>query len=349
MKKKQKTKLRKSTRYIYFFVAIILLAFSVSNLFSISQKENVRNTRKEIYSYTNKYNYNYNVKLIKNNYYDKDVLEMGQAAYVTDLINNIDLNIKYKYTGSATSNINYEYKVIGKTIVVYTRDGEEQKIMEKEEVLKDENNTSPSGNIDIDDTLNLNMKSKNDFIKNFEQNMGMTLDASYVLTVQVNTNTNIEKQDVANSYLSDISIDLGQKTTKITGGNNKEDTEYVTKEYAQKENTPVYKVVIYGILVIVSIVMLNKASKTQNINRTKNEYRQELNRILRICQDKIVKVRTKPVIVQANLVEVKDLGEIIKLAEELFKPILFWEDQEKEEAWFTVMSNDVIYRYILRK
>lgn len=348
MRKKQKAKLRKSTRYIYFFIAIVILAFSTFDLFSISQKDNVKNTKKEIYSYTNKFNYNYNVNLNKNNYFDTDTLGMNEEAYVSDLINNIVLNINYRYSGSTSSEINYEYKVIGKTLVVYTKDGEEQKILEKEEILKDEKNTVSSTDFEINEKLNLDLKSKNNFVKSFEQNLGMNTDSKYIITIQVDTDAMIENENVTNHYETQIFMNLGNKTTKITGDNDKEDTEYVTKDYKQKENVPVYIVVIDVILMIVAVCMLNITSKTQNLNRTKNEYRQELNRILRICQDKIVKVRTKPVIIKENLVEVRDLGEIIKLAEELFKPILFWEDQEKEEAWFTVMSNDIIYRYILK-
>ena len=73
-----------------------------------------------------------------------------------------------------------------------------------------------------------------------------------------------------------------------------------------------------------------------------------MNRILRLCQDKIVKVSTRPE-VTGNIVVVRDFGEIVKLSEELFKPILYYMDTETEEAWFSVMSNNVTYRYILKK
>ena len=52
---------------------------------------------------------------------------------------------------------------------------------------------------------------------------------------------------------------------------------------------------------------------------------------------------------EANLIEVKDFGEIIKLSEELYKPILYWSSKEEEESWFCVVTNSVSYRYILKK
>ena len=42
------------------------------------------------------------------------------------------------------------------------------------------------------------------------------------------------------------------------------------------------------------------------------------------------------------------VGEIVKISEELFKPILYYLDNQKEEAYFSVMTGNNIYRYILK-
>lgn len=85
------------------------------------------------------------------------------------------------------------------------------------------------------------------------------------------------------------------------------------------------------------------------MNKTRNEFRQELNRILRLCQDKLVQVSSKLEVDAVNVIDVKDFGEIVKVSEELFKPILYWVSPRNDEAWFTVMSHGVSYRYILKK
>ena len=95
--------------------------------------------------------------------------------------------------------------------------------------------------------------------------------------------------------------------------------------------------------------MIRYVGKTKGLNRIKNEYREEINRILRLCQDKIVKLDNRPNESGKEVVKVKDFGEIVKLSEELFKPILYWEDKEQEESWFIVMSNSVLYHYIIKR
>ena len=74
-----------------------------------------------------------------------------------------------------------------------------------------------------------------------------------------------------------------------------------------------------------------------------------MNKILRICNDKIVEVNTKPNDEEIEVVFVKDFGEIVKISEELFKPILYYSEKDDKEAWFSVMSGKTSYRYILKK
>ena len=347
MRKKQKIRIRKSTKYIYTIIATIMLVASSINLFSILSRENIINNKKEIYSYTNKFDYKYEVNLVENKFIEEDTLDMNKVAYVTQLIDTIDFDINYNYKGDKVSNIKYNYSVIGQLEATYNRENEEQKIWEKEYILKEEtSNESDNGKINIKDKIELDLKDQNNLVKDFEQRMGMTLDAKYIINVKVNSITEIEGENITNNYISTIIIDLAKKTTKIEGENNKEETEFITKDNIETRKVSPLKVIIDIACIILSLLVLNNLSKTKNINTIRNEYRQELNKILRICQEKIVKVRNKPTIKQENIVEVKDFGEIIKLSEELFRPILYWESKE-EEAWFIVMSNDIVYRFIL--
>ena len=347
MRTKQKIRIRKSTKCVYTTIAIIVLFISTINLFSILSKDNVVNNKKEIYSYTNKFDYKYEVNLLKNKFIDESTLGMNKVAYVTQLIDTIDFNINYNYSGNKQTDIKYKYSVIGKLEATYNREEEEQKIWEKEYILKEEtSNVSNNGKIKIKENIELDLKQQNNLVKDFEQRMGMTLDAKYIINVKVNSLAEVEGENINNNYISTIIIDLAKKTTKIDGENDKEETQYVTKENREVKQVNPLKVIIDIVFIILSLSVLKYLGRTKNINTIRNEYRQELNKILRICQEKIVKVRNKPIVKQENIVEVKDFGEIIKLSEELFKPILYWESKE-EEAWFIVMSNDIIYRFIL--
>lgn len=349
---KKKVKIRKSIRYFYVASSILILVCSTSHLLKtlISAEEyKVRN--KEIYAYKNSFNYEYKVDLLKNPYIDKENLGMEEKVYVTDLIESINLNLNYKYDANVDSNIEYEYCVKGLLEATYIKDGEVQKVWEKEYNLSDiKKETKNTNIIDIKESLNLDLKKENDLVKQFEQEMGMNVDAKYIVMLDIKTNTTVEGEKIKNKYNSIISIDLAEKTTKIEGENNKEDKKYISKQIEEKLEYNILSITVAILLDLLAIGMIRYISKkTTPTNHIKNEYRYELNKILRICQDKIVQVSTQMDMKNEKIIDVKDFGEIIKVSEELFKPILYWNDSNKEEAWFSVVSSNITYRYILKK
>lgn len=350
MKTKSKSKIRKSTKCVTIVGAMIVLIFSFINFIRTIQKENMKTSTKEIYKYTNKFNYDYKVNLISNKYMTNEEINDKNLAYVTDLIDNIKLNLNYDYSANKNSEIKCAYSVIGLMQAVYEKNGEEQKIWEKEEtILKEKEITSASDNIQIAEKLKLDLKEKNELINNFKQQLGMSINAKYTVKLKLKVTTNIEGQEVENEISPFINIDLAEKTTKISGENDIENSEYISKEYKITEKTSPAKMIVYIILIIASIIVLRRVSMFKIANVVRNEFKYELNRILKICQDKIVQVSTKPNDEEIEVVYVKDFGEIVKVSEELFKPILYYNVQENEEAWFSVMSGKTSYRYVLKK
>lgn len=350
MRRKQKNRIRKSTKYLYLIVAAVFCIISITNFAKNISEENMKTRTKEIYKYTNKFNYDYKVNLIENRYIKNTEITDKTLAYVTDLIDTIDLDLNYEYLADKESNLKYTYSIIGKMQVVYTKDGETQKILDEDEILLEEKEVQQNAQkISINEKLKLDLKEKNELLAQFKQQMGMTIDAKYTILLKVNVSTAIEDKTVISKYAPELQIDLAEKTSKITGENNKEDSEYISKEYKVNSAKNVWEMALDIILLGVAIVLIKQVMKSRTINRVKNEFRQELNRILKLCQDKIVQVSTKPNEKLEDIVFVKDFGEIVKLSEELFKPILYYFDTRNEEAWFSVMSGTTTYRYILRK
>ena len=347
--KTKKKRIRKSTKYFIIIVSIILLIFSVNSFINNLKEENKSLITKEIYKYTDKFSYDYTVNLVKNKYMTNEDVEDKTLAYVTDLIDNIDLNLNYNYTGSKASGLNCTYSVEGKMQVVYTKDGEEQKIWEKSDtLLKQKNKKIDDNKLEIKENLKLDLKDKNRLLNEFKQQLGMSIDAKYTITLKINVLTSVEGKEIENESTPVINIDLAEKTTKISGENDVEKTQFVSKEFKVTEEQSKMIIIMDVIIIIIALLLIRYALVAETINKVRNEYKYELNRILKICQDKIVEVSTKPSDEEQEIVFVKDFGEIVKISEELFKPILYY-SQSEEEAWFSVISGKTSYRYILKK
>ena len=345
---KAKNKIRKSTKIIYTIIAIIILIFSFYEFFKGTQSDTINTQKEQIYTYKNKFKYDYKVNLLENKYMSENQTE-NQTAFVTDLMDTTTLNLNYEYNADKNTNIQGEYSVIGRMEVVYTRDGEEQKIWKDEDILVETKSINETANIlKIQEELNIDLKDKNKLLKDFEQQMGMSVEAHYYVILNVKLNTEVEKKPIEVEFKPTVQIELAKKTTKITGNNNQEETEYVSTEHETIAGNKVFNLIIGIIGIVVAIAILRYLSKFRTANIIRNEFKQELNRILKICQDKIVQVDAKPITSPEDTVTVKDFGEIVKVSEELFKPILYYYDNEKEEAWFSVMTGKIAYKYILK-
>ena len=342
-------KIRKSVKMACIAISIVLCIVSCYNLVNVNSDKGIISSKKAIYSYKNKFNYSYDVTLKDNKYMETKYSDKSKKNYVTDLIDNLELNLNYSYEGSLESDISYKYKIVGIINGAYTKDGEEVNVWEKEYTLKDEtSNSKKSNNVNIKEKLNLNLAEQNALVKEFEDEMQMSLNTNYVVKLIVNTETTTDGEKVENEYTSSVAIDLGKKVTAVSGENNLEKEESIAKEYTSKGKANVVSIIVNGIILIASVCLFVFAYKKETVNIVKNDYRQELNRILRLCQDKIVEASTNPIADANNIVDVKDFGEMIKVSEELFKPILYWYS-DNEEAEFSVMSNNMVYRYILKK
>jgi len=345
-----KKRMRKSTKIMITIVSLVLLSYSLVVLINNLLISSNMNNKKEIYSYTNKFNYNYKVNLLPNIYTDSTVLGMNENAYVTELIDYIDLNVNYSYLTDLKSNIECKYSVTSKLVGIYTHNGKEQNIWNKEYTLLKEKELKESNNkIDISEKLKLDLKEQNKLVKDFEQKMNMSISAKYIVTLNVTTNTIVDNEKIKNNYTTTIAIDLGDKTTTIVGDNNKEEKKFVAKNIVVEKQTDKTELILGIIALIISMILFSKLSNTETTKFVRNEYRLELNKILRICQDKIVQVSGGIDVSHTNLIDVKDFGEIVKLSEELFKPILYWSSKDEDESWFCVVSNSVSYRYILKR
>lgn len=350
MKYKNNRRLRKSSKILLSIFASMFFLYSLFTFMKniVISSENI-NTKEEIYSYKNMFKYDYEVNLVDNDYIDEKKLSMRESAYITELIDNIAFKFDYQYKAKEKSKIEYNYNIKSKLVGCYNTDGKEQNVWNKEYTLLDEIKSSvDSEGFSIIQDLKLDLKEENDLVKKFEQEMFMNIDAKYVISFNLNTYTEIDGRKVENNFSDTISIDLGNKTTSINGDNNIDKEEFITKEVAKSREVN-KKEIIWGVLsFIIAIIIFRYISNSETSRNIRNEYRVELNKILRVCQDKIVQLSNKIEINQTNIVDVKEFGEIVKLSEELYKPILYWTSSDIDESWFCVMSNNVNYRYILK-
>lgn len=350
--KNKKVKIRKSLRYTYI---IALLAIIVTSLFVLYQSFNLVDknnfVKTNIYEYNNKYLYSYDIDMIDNDYIAKENVP-DENIYVTELMNKANINMNYVYTANKSENITYSYKIVGNLEATYSKDGDEQKVWKQTDViLLPEEKNILSDKIEINENFEVDLKDKIKKVRDFQENFGIQVQTKYTIQMQVVTRAMIDDQEVMNIYTPDIVFDITSKTTKISSTT--EDTakpQIVTKMVPENDAYSQARAGVATCTFIIAVVLLIVVLvKTTNGNVVRNQYKVELNKILKGCNEKIVEVSSKIDTNGQGVVDVVEFEEIIKISEELFKPILYWNNEEEEESWFCVLGNNMVYRYILKR
>lgn len=352
MKKLKKVKMRKSVRRAYLIIILIIAIMSVFVLYNSFNSANKKNfVKANIYEYNNKYSYVYDVNMVENSYVDKD--NVGEDdVYITNLMDTVDINMKYEYSANQSSNISYNYQIIGYLEATYSKDGQEQKVWRKSDVIIPREEFEITGDkFEINENFNLNIKEKIQMVKDFQEELGMQVQATYTVYLGVSTDTIVLGKDVANVYSPNIVFDIGTKTTTIsTTTENEAKPQIVTKMVEENDELLQIKRSVATITLIVACaIFVILLVKTENGNNVRNEYKVELNKIIKGCSEKIVESNSRIDIEGQGLVDVREFAEVLKVSEELFKPILYWNNEKEEESWFCVLGNNVVYRYILRR
>lgn len=348
---KEKIKVRKSTKYFCIAVISVIFAISFSVIFNFVFGNKKYVTNEKVYEYKDLFEHKYKVNLKENKYIPDKSLPMEKNAYVTDLIENIDLSLNYKYNANKEADLTYTYQIKGIINGVYTKDSKEQEIIEREYILREPVTLSAkSNNLSITEDLILDLEEKNILINDFEKEIGISVDTVFnvVFDVKINTIVNGEKVDINKSHV--ISIGLADKVTFINAEESKEEGDSVYAKIEHEKENNMVLVVINAMLLVGSIFAYSFVFRRfQTVNKTKNEFRTELNKIIKLCKEKLVQVDNLSDSNAQNIIFVKDFEELYKISEEVFKPILYWISPKNNEAYFTIISDEMTYRYVLKK
>lgn len=282
----------------------------------------------------------YKVKIFKNDYIKTDYMEKDKT-YITDLVDDIEVNYNYKLTNSKKFDSNYKYNISYKILVTHNSTGKE--LWTEEAVLVNDKDIIPNKNtIEITDSAIVNYDALNEKVKQFKLNYNIPIDAS----LQINLN-------VIDSSLN--------KTIAFTGLNTNLNTEIIDiskneENNLQAEILPEGKKkvsVIYIIAVITAISSLLYAIyeiiKTVRYNLSrKSYYEKAINMILKNYGDIVAELVNPVDLSKLNVIDVKNFDQMLDVEEELRIPIMFYETEKNNRGEFVIVTNEIAYRYILK-
>lgn len=291
----------------------------------------------------------YKVFLNKNSFIELDYLNKNES-YISDLVKNIETIFKYNFNSSKNfDNIKYVYSIVGSIQGDYRENSEGvfDKIWYKDYILLEEKeiNIQNVNGYNIEETLNLDYNFFNNQVSEFRKNLKLPLSA--ILTVKFNIKTYLDSEEKFIEDSMNISMPLNTVVFKINEEyKTHNDQNEIVKQY---DINIVYLIIsLCLILTDLGLIFFAKSFKSIFIKNTKSYYLKTLHKILKDYSDLIIETSNKIDTKEKNIIDIKNFNEMIELEEMLKNPILFYEEIKDKEAWFIILQDDTVYRFILK-
>lgn len=304
--------------------------------------------------YNTKLSYSMNEDInYKVNYNDVDIIENPDAeltdTYISGFIKDINSNFSYNYQMDQPGNITYDYSIKGTLVYEYIANSElnDTKVVKKDFPFVDTVKTTLSNvsSLIIDKDVVIDFPTINEEVVNFRETtkLPVTANMEVVFTVNITSEANGEK--ITNSMSSSMIIPFNTLAFNIKKNIATPINDSI-KDYLEVEYNNIKISILGFVLIFVAVVMFTfNFNKIFNIVK-KTKYELEIERVLKTNKDIIVNLETPLDEDGLRVVLVTSFNELLDLEDELRVPIHFYEIIHGSEAEFSIINNDVIYKYV---
>jgi len=314
--------LRKNIKVVLITFIVVLITVTSLLLSKEIKKPRFKEENATLYSYTNKSMVNYEVFMLPNMLYDSEKIEEGKM-YVSKYINQITSAFSYEFSGEEKTKLIGDYQIIGQ-MQGFVLDGEEEQIVWTKDVI-----TLPSKSFDIEDNnillkedISINFQHYDNFIKLFVEESKISTNTRLTITMNVNLFSDTDKGNISETLSSSLVIPLNESYFAIEKKGIGEDTK--TLEGMKTVEVPLNKRIVatYSVILLCLIIsLLYLVRSTDTVEQ--DVLLKELNKIFKSHGSRLVALSNHIESSNDNLYEVNSMEDLVKIADEIEKPILY--------------------------
>lgn len=326
-------------------VVLIILSFILSLSFDFKKISKMH--------YEEKSNLDYRVYLKENEFYETPYLPKDKK-YISALIKYIDSDFSYTFSSAEDLDINYTY-YIDADLKIDDVSGEN--IYEKKYNILDKKQASSTTNsFNINENVKIDYDKYNVFAKQFVRQYGINAKASLEVSLFVDVVGKHEDftKNITDKGVIKLNIPLLEDLNNIEMDYNLVNNNDAILEYSSTKikNMVLFVITILlmlldigiTIFVIVKILKERDASTLYEIklNKIKKEYDRYLSET--VLTQKIEDLyKTKSL----RIILIKNFEDLLDIRDNLKKPILFNEEIPGVETIFYIISDNIVYLYVM--
>lgn len=346
--------INKKDKIIIGITIVIITVLSVILIFNVIHVLKYRggNPQDIIYTTNIKDSNDFQV-FLKPNSFINNIEANNDLSYITSLIEYISTSFKYEYQGSEKVRTDYDYYVKANIISEYSEETKRvtlNPIWNKEFILIDhKKGYSNDSKFTIFEDMKIGLDYYNNLVNQFRTTLNVPIDSTLEIKFIINTTSRLKDDfEIKKEHYMLMSIPLDVKAFDITTSKNFVEEE-VTYSKAQPKTEISYLIAIIYIVIIIIVCYIGIYIINYILDRKKSKYILERNKILKDYENRIVTVTNLINYSDFEIFDVSEFEELIDFANEAYEPIIYWErkDRRNKEAWFVIIRDKILYRYVL--
>lgn len=325
-------------------ILVLILCIGITSFltYKVLYSNETVESKNPLYTYNSKGQVNYSV-FLKPNKINEGKIQGEDEVYIMEYVDYMDIAFNYEFQGEQPADISGDY-TISAIIEGYVGNDENRKIIwDKEFPLTGRKMfNSNDGHINLKENIKLALQSYNDFGTEIAKET--KIDSQNIMTVVMNINLKglTDKGEIVEVIKPSIMFPINSPMFEVSGNKEFDNpgaiVETIMIPKPLEINILIFHAVILGILVI-GLILLLLLTKGQAFT---DPMERQLRLIFRKHGDRMVALDSA--IIAANPRVVRSIDDLIRIADELGKPILYkYSDNYKDMTKFYVINEEEKY------
>ncbi len=341
-----KIKINKNLKIALISVITTSIFLTIFLIYNIASNPGFEEQKNPVYIYTNKGSINYLVYLKPNNLYTGKFIDEGKL-YITEFVDYLDTSLKYEFAGDRAADISGKYNVIAK-VQGFIGEGDKLiNIWEKDfYLIPYKSISSNDGIVSINEKIKLNLNDYNTFVQRIKEASKINCNTTLTLSMNVDLTGVTDKGPIEESISPNLVIPLDASMFEITGDGIVDKPGTIEETVQVQLSINKKQVIIYGIILFILVTALIILIFFTQLAPIKHPMEKMLKKIFKKHGDRLVALNTDMAIEDSIIV--KSIEDLVKIADEIGKPILYkYNDNYKEINKFYVSNDDEIFLFKL--
>ena len=298
-----------------------------------------------LYNYNNKSTVNYEVFLKPNILYQKPSLGEDEI-YISEFVDYIKTTFNYEFSGDKEADIQGDYSIVANVFGAIKGEEKTDIIVWQKEfpVLSKKSFKTKDKTLEIKENISFRLEDYNAFAKAVTEASKVNSSVNLNLVMKINMKGSIDKGVIEETISPSMTIPLNTAMFQISGNTNIDKPGAI--EETHQIQLPINKkqIIIYGILIgILSIILILLIFFTKEAP-IKDPLEKRLRMIFKKHGDRLVALNSDPMTSNINLNQVKSIDDLVRIADEIGKPIMYkYSKDYKDINKFYLINEDQVY------